>query len=512
MNTIIKSLGENYWIYQGETVNNLPEGYGKLYTNEYKYYGHFINGLFDGEGIIEYIYINTKTNNIELDKKEESKLDVNDSKEDNIEFEEKKSNKKFIKYKSKDKNGKIQNSKFQKASDLFNITDNKIENNKIEDNKKILSYIGTFKDGKKEGNGKIVYDNDNIFIGIFSNDKKNCLGKEFNKFGKELYSCIWKNDRINEKKLHIEYDEITNKKKLEGYIDNEEKIGLWKYYDKDEKLIKLSWYDVDEIKTVFIYKNGFDNLDFNKKYTVDASGEYITIELFKNFRNDIYTELSPLYNKELDENDINILKKYAGSNKSLYLYNTHDTNNLIIRKKDNQPIIKKMNNNYLIINQETLKIIVDNNKLETYEEKLYSKLYNNDYQLIEMGLYINDKLSYGKKINSETNLLLSEGYYTNNMLSNGTLYDNGVIIYKGKLINSMYDDDNGMIYKNGSIHYQGQLKNGQKHGNGIEYNDIIETIAYIGSYQYDMRNGEGELFDECGELIIRGTFENNNLI
>ena len=65
------------------------------------------------------------------------------------------------------------------------------------------------------------------------------------------------------------------------------------------------------------------------------------------------------------------------------------------------------------------------------------------------------------------------------MLSNGTLYDNGIMIYKGKLINGMYDDDNGIIYKNGSIHYQGQLKNGQKHGNGIEYNDIIEIYKII---------------------------------
>jgi len=502
MDTIIKSLGEKYWIYQGNIKNNLPNDYGKLFTDEYNYYGYFKDGLFNGYGLIEY-----NINNINYYK---NKLDENNK---TIIQVDKKINKYY------DKNGKT-TVKFKKASELFEKnnqeTNIKTNNDNISNNINnyiIISYEGEFKEGLKEGNGKILYDNGNIFYGLFNNDKKNGFGKEFNKYGKELYSCIWKDDIINEKRLFIDYYDNSNIKKEEGYIENNEKIDLWKYYDNNEKLIKLTWFNKDNYKSL--------DYDIKQKKIYNIDFEFIdeiTIDHYKNFINNI-EELTILFTENIDDNieKIELLKKYGKSKNSKYIYNSNNKI-ILLRVEDNYPIIQKRNNNYLFNPLSKFNINkyenTENNcefKYKNLDQKYYEKLYDSNYNLIGFGIFDNyNDIVYGYKYNN--NIIQSYGHYKNNNLINGILYNNGIKIYDGKLVNNKYEDDNGIIYKNGIIHYQGQLKNGLKHGNGIEYNDILETILYRGSYMNDMKHGEGELYDECGELIIRGIFDNNNLI
>ena len=50
----IITIRNNDEIYQGEVLNNMKKGYGKLWNNEYSYYGNFNNDKFDGKGLLEY--------------------------------------------------------------------------------------------------------------------------------------------------------------------------------------------------------------------------------------------------------------------------------------------------------------------------------------------------------------------------------------------------------------------------------------------------------------------------
>ena len=50
----ILTLKSDNEIYQGQVNNNIKTGYGKLWNNEYSYYGNFNNDKFDGKGLLEY--------------------------------------------------------------------------------------------------------------------------------------------------------------------------------------------------------------------------------------------------------------------------------------------------------------------------------------------------------------------------------------------------------------------------------------------------------------------------
>lgn len=41
-------------IYDGEFVNGMPDGWGTFQTKDFKYNGAFSNGLYEGDGEIEY--------------------------------------------------------------------------------------------------------------------------------------------------------------------------------------------------------------------------------------------------------------------------------------------------------------------------------------------------------------------------------------------------------------------------------------------------------------------------
>ena len=123
----------------------------------------------------------------------------------------------------------------------------------------------------------------------------------------------------------------------------------------------------------------------------------------------------------------------------------------------------------------------------------------------------------------ERNELHGNGYYI--------MYDNGNVIleYTGEFVNNLregigeckfangniyignFKDDlmNGigqMIYSNGD-EYIGQWENGQKNGLGIfTWND---KTKYNGEFKEGKMDGEGQCFDQNGNLLYEGQWKNN---
>ena len=51
---VILTLKSDNEIYQGQVLDNIKSGYGRLWNKEYNYYGYFKDNTFEGEGMIEY--------------------------------------------------------------------------------------------------------------------------------------------------------------------------------------------------------------------------------------------------------------------------------------------------------------------------------------------------------------------------------------------------------------------------------------------------------------------------
>jgi len=489
MITISKISNNIYNIYQGNHINNIPNGYGILQTNEFIYNGIFLDGKFNDYGKITYhqdinIYNNQDNNQI-----------IN-NKNDNI-----KKNNKYDKYnKTIKKNNKIDNQEICNE-DKKDISYNTKKNLSNED-KKEISYEGYFKNDNREGDGKIYYSNGNIYIGTFLNNKKNGNGKEYNKDGKLLYSCKWLNGKCIDKTLIVEYHK-NNKKMLEGYIEDDKKIGLWKYYDENEIIIKLEWHE-EEIITLEINKNSNILLSFDE-YLKDINLMDIKIDIIneniKEIKNMMINFLKKIKDNILDEDEYMKLKKLSLQKNTKYiilLKNNFDFDYIKINNTD-KIIIKKYNNDYIIKYSS-----INNNKLdEKYNNNnilLSIGIFNKHYKLQEGKIFLNGLISKEGLFNSES------------ILINGKIYENGVILYEGKLQMNNYHDLNGKLYKDGILIYEGGFVNGLKHGFGTLYNEQLLTLSYVGNWYNDMRHGNGVLYDELGDLIISGNFENNNLI
>jgi hypothetical protein len=491
MQTISNISEDKYCIYQGEVSNehNEPEGYGILQTNKYIYNGYFKNGKYNGPGKITYNII-SKT----------YKTDINVT---NISPINDPNKNKFKKHK---KNNIIDDLNKNVKEDIKDVIKDVIKEDNKEDNKEIL-YEGSFKNGLRDGNGKIIYLNGNIFIGLFKDDLKHGLGNEYSKDGKLLSKCDWTNGVTNEKTLYIDYNE-KGSKKIEGYMQNNKKIDLWKYYDNNGEMIKLIYYEENNSYTIDIFKTVLGHLNYD---TFLNGGEILSIKINSSFIDkliDIYSQImTKIKNNNFDEQFIELIKNYGINDKVKYIINIKKYNDKY--EFDNIKEINISNNDYIIKKIDHTIIyrysLFDKNRLdEKYsllDEKIIAKgVFNKFNNLLEGSLYLNDQI-------------YKEGIFNiDETLINGKIYDNGIIIYEGKLQNNQYNDVNGKLYENGLLIYEGGFVDNMKHGYGTLYHTDLMTLSYIGNWSNDMRHGQGSIFDELGELVINGYFENNNLL
>ena len=167
-----------------------------------------------------------------------------------------------------------------------------------------------------------------------------------------------------------------------------------------------------------------------------------------------------------------------------------------------------------------------NNNLvaELTDGKGLIKQYNKDGQLILEGEYFNGKMN-GKGLEYyKDGKLKFEGEFKDGKRWNGKGYNmSNKIIYElknGEGTVEEYDDNdnlmfkcefkngekngNGIEYNNGKFIFEGEYKNGKRNGKGKEYDD--DRLKFEGEYLNGERNGKGKEYDENGDLRFEGYY------
>lgn len=86
----------------------------------------------------------------------------------------------------------------------------------------------------------------------------------------------------------------------------------------------------------------------------------------------------------------------------------------------------------------------------------------------------------------------------------GIEYKNGVKVYDGSFVNSVYEGS-GKLYRDGQLIYSGGFTGGIRNGLGTEYNG--DEVVYFGIWENNSYNGSGILY-EGGIPRYAGSFEN----
>ena len=269
---IIKYIG----IFKGA----LLEGSGKIYINDYLYFkGNFINNKYNGFGKIYYNnkkirYVGNFKNNLKDGNGKLYDIKGNLIYEGNFK-EDKKSGK-----------GDLYDPSFSLVTTIYS---GEWDNDKY-NGKGLINYtfgdyfLGYFVNNKKEGKGKLYYNN-NCYEGDFKDDKKNGKGilKIYNsKSNKPLiiYDGIFVNDIL------IGYCKITYKNGdiYEGNIKNYKKEGFGIYICyKTKNKYEGNW--IDDLKHGNIVITNDNNETFK---TIWKKGKQINIKRYKtNFEENI---------------------------------------------------------------------------------------------------------------------------------------------------------------------------------------------------------------------------------
>ena len=228
----ISSYDEYEDEYEGELVNDIPNGRGIFYKGKGspEYIGHWFDGKRNGKGIY---YIDNK------------KIYYGEWKENNrsgfgISYFHGKKIFEGIWKNNLPYSGKIYDplsnivyhGLFSKYSGTF--TD-------IDENR---TYIGSFKDGKRDGYGEVQFYNDEslYYRGLWKNDKKNGYGEEI--FNDRKYLGYWKDNKYDGYGTfyEISVNDIGNDtyiKEYSGYWKNGKKEGKGIYFNDDGRI----WFE-----------------------------------------------------------------------------------------------------------------------------------------------------------------------------------------------------------------------------------------------------------------------------
>ena len=137
-------------------------------------------------------------------------------------------------------------------------------------------------------------------------------------------------------------------------------------------------------------------------------------------------------------------------------------------------------------------------------------------------------VNYDLKTNQHRNVNKFDAY---KCVYLGELFeDNGVLRYRGNIVNGVASGEGMLFFPNGAIEYEGQLQanlahgygnlyditrdliyrgyseEGLRKGNGIEFYPMTENVMYDGEWKNDLWHGKGSWFDHSGNLIFKGQF------
>ena len=146
-----------------------------------------------------------------------------------------------------------------KCCNILNIY-NKMINNKINEKKEKIykngKYIGSLKNGLREGKGIMYYNNGNRYEGNFKNDKMEGKGIYYFNNGNR-YEGDFKNDKAEGKGIYYYNNGQWKGDRYEGDYKNDKREGKGIFYFNDGSRYEGDWKnDKKEGKGIFYYNNG----------------------------------------------------------------------------------------------------------------------------------------------------------------------------------------------------------------------------------------------------------------
>lgn len=484
----ILTLKSDNEIYQGQVLDNIKSGYGRLWNKEYNYYGYFKDNTFEGEGMIEY-------NNNTLFK--EYKGGFKKGKKEGYGKEIYINGEYYLGYFKNDlKNG---NGK------LFNKFNNiKIESiwvdNLVQDNKYIIEY----------------YDNGNKkFEGECNGLNKDGTGKEYDYSEKLIFEGIFENDKRKSGKIHyngmIIFDGVfSNNEPLSGkfYYNNGIKISECEVITFDNELINsnsiykdryligddiLLFHDDGSIKfegnllkkrNVFNSRVKTDNIIINNidyKIRFGKGSYYEKGKLFPKFEFDFYD------NEKKKE-----IKEYNSQNILIVHSNYDESGKLVLEREYYHNGDIRIENSYV------------NGELKN------QKIYWQDTKIKYIASYEDDFLNLVEYNNMEEKVYEGRANNAFKYYGFGKFYLNNELKYEGNFNNSQYQG-RGVLYENGIKIYEGDFENNLYWGNGSSFYESTENIEYEGEWVNGCKHGQGTLYSDSGEIVYSGLFHNNEI-
>ena len=416
------------------------------------------------------------------------------------------------------------------------------EENAIKEGKTIINYdngdkyIGYINNNKRDGKGKMIFNNGNIYDGdwlydvfikgiisykngeeyegYINNNKREGKGKMKYNNG-DIYDGNWINDFfING---IIKY---KNGEEYEGYINNNKREikGEMKYNNGD--IYKGNWKNnLKEGKGEMKYNNGDIYEGDWKNDLKEGKGKmkYNNGDIYEgDWKNDLKEGQGKFINKkgyyeyegEWNNNYFNgYVEKYYNKNKKLFQeYSINKNRKVLIINENNQKLELKFNNSIIegegifsFINEKILIGTFNNNCNKTLmkgilffkNEDIYEGDFDTNGNRLGKGIMknINGEIFYGEFYNKNEGLFcLNEEDY--NILKNINIKEKNLI----ELFNLNLND----------LFYVGNYKDNKKEGEGILYmnkNNEFQNIIYKGNFKKDKKDGFGKIYFETGNIF-----------
>ncbi|MFN6036836.1 MAG: FISUMP domain-containing protein [Bacteroidota bacterium] len=467
-----------FWYYRGALEDGMPNGQGVLY------YDHRINH----SGNSDSIYGNFKLGSP--------------------------SGKVYIKYKNGDVyDGNIIEGKYQGFGIFYFVEESNASISKAKKVFKSAFYEGEWNDNKRQGKGKMCYENGEILDGTWNNDMFTGKGK-FTFEGGEVYDGEWVDGIFHGTGKYL----LTDSSYYDGFWEYGEKNGRGIYYGKNEDVYwRCNWKNDLPVDTgtvfnskkdwdwYYVYKGGVGGIKTgsnttgaNHKYVFNGKGDYYS--RFRTGGGLVMVFTDSIYTGEY----LNGLKHGKGKLliKELYINYKDPGNN-----DPNEP-----DSSLSIINYEYDGGWVSGNKNGRGKESKIESASSSNYE----GEWREDNKNGNgeEKIKGIEGEILRRGSFKDNQLEGygevetltysyeGTGRQNKTI-YKGMFKNGSLDGEGTGITEEGT--YVGNWNNWKKNGFGkMSYKN---GSTYSGEWKDDLQNGQG-VFTLANGKVKSGQFIN----
>ena len=443
--------------------------------------------------------------------------------------------------------GYFKNNVFEGKGILINISNEK------EEKYFVKYYDGDFVNGKKSGYGKEIYNNDEYYIGEFSNNLRHGKGILYNENGIVKIESNWeRGTSINTESITEYYN--NGSLKYKGKYDGINWEGKGVFSDKEGNLI---------FDGVFKLNKFLEGKLISKKGTKIFEGNFSTsnnYEIAYPIKGIVYDEKE---NKLLDstfklinaDNDINLVvvessKFYFNGNLIFEGIISQNSETFELAKtyincdyfnKGINLRCKYFNGHNLIIkgyfgNGKVLSSngnIIEINFNENFDGEI--KEMNKENEIVMKTEFKNKKLNgekYKKYLNQEISEIYNNGnikskkIHMYNVLTFDVTFDNNGISFKEYYPSKQlkfdgygkrYGNDNNLIhphgegkmyFESGNLKYQGNFSNGKYDGAGTLYNQ--ENKIYQGNFKEGSKHGQGtSYYENSGEKEYDGYWINN---